>query len=314
MIYGILNFLYYDFSGMILPAIFGVSLGPGGYLLSLIIVSVLVLAFFAVYYTFRSIGLYKMAKKSGLVKPYLALIPFFGIYVCYRLSPNSKYIKKQTAICVLAIVFGALLLLVNCLIDGFYAIPAIIDLVKLNRTMADTGAYHMVPGSIFSFNSTILTLLQNLLSIVNLVYTVFMVIVYSRLFMSYSLKPAKMTIFSALVCYFAGTFLLAGIFVYALRNKPRIDYDSYIEAKRSWEQKVRYGNPFGNNQYGGNQYGGPYGNPFYGNQQGYGGFYGNQQNPNENNFGGQSEIDPFEEFSSPSNNQGQEDQDDIFNL
>ena len=115
-----------------------------------------------------------------------------------------------------------------------------------------------------------------------------MVIVYSRLFMSYSLKPAKMTIFSALVCYFAGTFLLAGIFVFALRNKPRIDYDSYIEAKRAWEQKMRYGNPFGNNQYGGNQYGGPYGNPFYGNQQGYGGFYGNQQNPNENNFGGQS--------------------------
>ena len=226
MIHSIFKILYYDFAGIILPQVFGISLSPGGYLLSLIIVSILALGFFAVYYTFRSVGLYKMAKQSGIIKPCLTLIPFFGIYACYKLSPNSKYIKKQTPICILAIIFGVLVLVANCLIDVFYALPAIIDLVNLNKTMAETGVYYIVPGSIFSFDSSILALMQNFLSIVNLAYSVFMVIVYSRLFMSYSLKHAKMTIFSALVCYFAGTFLLAGIFVFVLRNKPRIDYDS----------------------------------------------------------------------------------------
>lgn len=320
MIYSILHFLYYNVSWTTLPLLAESSLGPGGYLLGLILCSAFILSFFALYYTFRSIGLYKMAKRSGVVKPFLALIPFFGIYVCYRLSPNSKYVKKQTANCVLAIIFGATVLLVNCLIDIFYAVPAIVDLVKLNKAMVEVNSQAVVPASIFNFDSTLLALLSGYLSIVNVVYAVFMLLVYSRLFMSYTVKPTKLVLFSALGYYFLGTFLLAGIFVFALRNKPRIDYDSYIEAKRQWQEKMRYGGYYGGNPYGGNQYGGPfgsnpnYGNPNNGNNQGYGPYYGNQQNPNGYNYGRQTDVDPFEEFNSSSNsNNNQDDSDDFFN-
>ena len=320
MIHSIFNFLYYQVAWLILPNLpeffsemEAMTLGPAGYLIGVIIGAVLLLGFFAVYYTFRSIGLYKMAKRSGIVKPILALIPFFGIYVCYRLSPNSKYVKKQTTICVFAIVLGAMVLLINCLIDALYAVPAIIELIDMNKTMVETNAQIVVPASTFGFESTFLSLLTGYLSIVNIAYAVFMLLVYSRLFMSYTVKPGKFVLFSAIVYYFGGTFLLAGIFVFALRNKPRIDYDSYIEAKRQWQEKMRYGGPYGGNPYGG-PYGSQYGgNPNYGNPNNGNPYYGNQQNQNWNNNGRQTDIDPFEEFSSSNTENNQNDSDDFFN-
>ena len=299
MIYSIFNSLY-DFSSQLVKY-YGTSLGPGAYLIGLIVYAAFSISIFALYYTFRSIGLYKMAKNCGYSKPGLAIVPFVGLYVCYQLAPRSKYLKKQTALMVLAIVFGGLVLVFNCLLDAFYGIPAIFDLIDLNNHMISTGQLFMVPASVFSLDRTFPSLLSGYLAIVNLAYAVFALFVYNRLFMSYTLKSTKLTIFSAFVYYFTGTFLLAGIFIFAKRNKPRINYDAYIEARRQFAQNSAYGrNPYG-----------PYGGP-YNNGQGYGGY--NQPNPNGYNEQ-KRDIDPFEEFSSKSNsnNGNSGDSDDFFN-
>ncbi|MBR2383994.1 MAG: hypothetical protein IKA99_00115 [Clostridia bacterium] len=307
MIYNIFNFLYNDFSKYFLEPL-GYTLAPDGYLLISLFFSILILGIFALYYTFRSIGLYKMAKNSHLDKPALSIIPFFGIYYCYKLSPNSKYVKKQPAIYILAIITGAMILLANCLLDFIYAIPAIFRLVELNKAMLATGKFYIVSESIFGFDSTFGKLLNGYLSLVDIAFAVFMLILYSRLFMSYTINKSTKYVFFTAGVYVGlnifilpgiNSFLLAGILIFALRNKPSINYDAYIEARRQWAQR----NPYGGNPYGGNP---------YNNGQNYGGY--NQ--PNNGGYTGreQRDIDPFEEFNSSNSNKNSnsKDTDDFF--
>jgi len=70
------------------------------------------------------------------------------------------------------------------------------------------------------------------------------------------------------------------IVTFCLRNKPAIDYEAYMRARReeiAREYQQRYGNQYGTN------YGNPYGNP-------YGAPYGQQPMPP------QKPAEPFDEF------------------
>ena len=64
-------------------------------LICLIVAFVFSLASFGVYYTFRCIGLYVMAKNAGYASPKRALIPFLSIKVLNDLMPNGKYVKRN---------------------------------------------------------------------------------------------------------------------------------------------------------------------------------------------------------------------------
>ena len=296
---------FYEFSKVLSQH--NVGLTAGGYLLFMIISVVLEIAGFAVYYTFRSIGLYKMAKNARLDKPMRAIIPFYGIHYCSKLAPNSKYVKKYPSIYILAIIFGALYLLALVLLDAIYGIPAIVKLVEFNSI---NGANAPVPttaiSTIFGFGRFFAGILTAYGSLCSLAYAVFLFMVYRNVFMSYTTTNVNnYLLFTALGYVFLDTFLLAGIFIFVLRNKPRINYDAYYEARRQWAQSYNQRN----NPYGGNPYGG---NP-YGRNNGY---YG--QNPS-NNQPQQRDIDPFEEFSN-SRNSGQsaktndnDGEDDFFN-
>ena len=218
MIYEMFNYLYVLSADITSST--GYGLGPGGYLLFMIVGVIFELVIFGVYYTFRSLGLYKMAKNSGLVKPWMAVIPFFGIYACHKLSPNSKYIKKNNIFFILSIIFGGMILLVNCLLDVFYGIPAIFKLVDLSKTVsAAEGAVLPISKANLGLDSNFAAVMSAYLSIVNTAYAVFMLLVYSRLFTSYKAQNVmRFVLFSALVYFATDTFILAGIFVFALRN------------------------------------------------------------------------------------------------
>lgn len=271
------------------------ELAPGGYLLFLITSLISELAIFALYYTFRSIGLYKMAKNTGICKPAMALIPFYGIYVANKLSPDSKYIKKNNVFYILAIVAGALTLLANVLLDAFYGIYALVQVANgkiLTYTMLGT-------------NTIWAKFLIRYLNLASLAFAVFMLIVYRSLFMSYTMKNVTTyVVLSALVYAFTNSLLLAGIFIFAIRNKPRINYDEYFEARRNWAQRAQNG-------YGGNPYGNPYDRYYQSGSQ-----YGNNPYNSQNgNYGQKPDVDPFEEFSSnsSSNTNNSSDSDDFFN-
>ena len=91
MIYFLINSLYNYAEEM--EKQFGLEMTANGYWFFIIAQIVSTLAIFIVFYTFRSIGLYKMAEKKGMEKPWLAVLPFSALYITSALAPKSKYIK-----------------------------------------------------------------------------------------------------------------------------------------------------------------------------------------------------------------------------
>ncbi len=293
MIYGIFSLL----NGVFMQLL-GLNVGVTayGYITFMIAVLCIELLIFALFYTFRSIGLYKMAKSCNLERPWKAIIPFFGIYYCYKLAPTSKFIKKKLPIYVIAIVCGAFYLLASILIDVLYGIPAIFKLVEYATQFGERAVLKQYFAmSIFGFGSTFAQLLYSYLSLTSLLYTVFMFIVYRTLYMSYTMQKAnRFTLFSVLVYLITDSFLLSGIFIFALRKKPRINYDAYFESRARWAQGQAnpYGNRYGNN-----------GNPYSTGSNG-----GQYQ---------QRDINPFEEFDGAKGNSSSkkhnDDDDGFFN-
>ncbi|MBQ7373434.1 MAG: hypothetical protein IJW64_02575 [Clostridia bacterium] len=268
----------------------GFELSPNGYLTMFVLYFLMQLALHAVYYVFISIGLYTMAKRKGIENPKRALIPFYGIYVVHKLAPDSKYVKKTDAFYILAIIFAGISTATSLAVDVIYGIPNLINIVK-----------GVVPtDATLGLNSYLLAVLDTVNYLTSLAFVIFYLFVLKNMFMSYTLKNNFMfTAFSAVGYVLTSSLVVAGIFIFALRNKPRIDYDKYVESRR------RYYNPYGpnNNPYnnGNNPYGN--GNPYNnGNNP-----YGNGGNQN------QSTPDPFEEFSDKGGNSKSSDGDDFFN-
>ena len=294
----------------------GYELAPEGYLVMFLAYFFLQLAVHAIYYVFRSIGLYTMAKRKGIENPKRALIPFYGIYVAHKLAPESKYVKKNEVFYILAIVFGAISTATNIAIDVAFGIPNLINILSGGIPTAQS----------LGQNNYLLAVLDTVNYLASIAFVVFFLFVLGSLFMSYSMNRNFMfTAFTAvgyvassLMLFGGGSLFLAGIFIFALRRKPRIDYDAYVESRR------RYYNPYGNNPFGNNQQNGgnnpygnnPYGNNPYGNNPYGNNPYGNGQNQPYGGGQSQSVPDPFEEFSNdnqPSSNGQNSDEDDFFN-
>lgn len=287
----------------------GYELSPSGYLTMFIAYALSQLAIIAVYYVFRSIGLYKMASRKGIHKPQRAIIPFYGIYVAHQLAPESKYVKKTDAFYILAIIFAGISTATSLAIDVIYGIPNLANVISGGVPTKET----------LGLNSYLLAVLSTVNDLTELAFLIFLLFVLKNLFMSYTLKNNFMfTVLTAVGYVVTSTLVVGGIFIFALRNKKRIDYDAYVESRR------RYYNPYGNNPYGnGNPYGNnpynngnPYGNNPYNNGNPYGS--GNQNQPEQDPFeefsdkkqGGNS--NPFEDFDSKNQN-GQNGGDDFFN-
>ena len=216
---------------------FGYEFEPSGYLTFFIIYLALQLLAYAVYYVFRSIGLYTMAKRKGFSNPKKALIPFYGIYVAHKLAPDSKYVKKIEVWWILAVVFASISTLTSITKDVLYGFSNLINIIN--------GGVPTVES--LGESSYVLALVDVVDLLTSLAFVVFFLFVLRNLFMSYSLKRNFMlTAFSAVgyvasssVLLGGGSLFLAGIFIFALRNKPRIDYTPLREQTQTSSHGVR---------------------------------------------------------------------------
>ena len=273
---------------------FGYQISVQGYPILLIYQVAVALIAFATFYVFRSIGLYSMAKKNGFAKPSLAIVPFYGLYVAYTLAPKSKYVKVNNFFYKIAIACGGVYFVSTVLIDILYAGEPL----KLIF-----GGQPLSYESLNVYNS-FYRILSAVVTLGELGYLLFSLIVYLDLYKAYSLKKS-FAVWCILSYFFLDSILLCGIFIFALRNKQRIDYDAYI-SERARQAQRNYG------QYGGQP---PFGQPPYGGYNPYGGYRNGNPKPQE-------QQDPFEEFSNGSrgqtgNNSGDntsvgEDSDDLF--
>ena len=250
----------------------GFQISVQGYPILLICQIVLTLLFFATFYTFRSVGLYCMAKKNGFAKPILAVVPFYGLYVAHTLAPKSKYIKGNTFFYKIAIACGGVYFVSTVLIDIIFAGEPL-KLIFSGQPLSYESLN--VYDSFYRILSAVTTLGE-------LGYLLFSLLVYLDLYKAYSLKKS-FAVWCILSYFFLDSILLCGIFIFALRNKQRIDYDAYI-SERARQAQRNYG------QYGGQP---PFGRPPYGGYNPYNGYGNGNSKPQE-------QQDPFEEFSSGS--------------
>ena len=269
------------------------ELSPNGYLIMLAIGIISELAIFSLYYVFRSIGLYKMAKNIGHKNPALTIVPFYGLYFANSLAPKSKYVKNNDVFYILAIIFGAVSTACILVQDIFAGIPCVIELFKGNKLAVDV----MIQPNYLTTIADVLHMLTDL------GYVICTLFVFRNVFLAYSIEKSGKYITAASIVYvFTSSLFLVGIFTFVLRNNQRVNFDAYIENRRRFTQNPYGGGFGGNNPYGGNgQYGG---NP-----------YSQPQKPEVDPFeefnNKQDGSDPFEEFDSK-NGDNKKESDDLF--
>ena len=284
------------------------EVSPQGYLILVGMQLLSMIAIFSIFYVFRSIGLYRMAKRKGLEKPWLAIVPFSALYIAQKLQPESKYVKTYKNLYVVAIITKVVALLCVIIVDCLYLKQPLTKLIEGKVPL----------GSELMGNNLVANLLNAVYQIATLAYSVMAFMIYSNIYKAYSLKRANSFTIWTIISYFVvDDLLLSGIFIFALRNNERVDYDAYIEYRRQQQFAYR------NSQFGGNPYGNqnnPYGRSPFGGGNGYGNPYGNGYNNSNKGAGdngeGSTTPDPFEEFSSnktsPSNS-NDDGSDDLFN-
>ncbi len=237
-------------------------------------------AILLVLFLLQGFGLYRMAKNRGVKNKALAFVPFVNLLFVGRLAGECNFfgqkVKRAGMYAMIAQIIGTL----------FCALTIAAEMYL----WLEHGKPHIEQGiptwvNLTGFAGTVskfYNLSGYLLSTFQLIYEIFLIVLFMGLYKQYSPKNylalGILTLFVPLSRY---------IIVFVLRKRKAIDYEAFMRAKR--EAYAR--------QYG--QYRNPYGSPY---QNSYGQPQNNPPQPPK-------PEDPFEEFSSA---QGGKDEDEFF--
>ncbi len=250
-------------------------------------------------------GLYAMAKKRNFEKRYMAFIPFVNMLYAGRLAGETRLFGQRMkhagvfvmAAQIIAVLVGGFTIFAEVTLHYNYVLQPVTDAASgrvinyIFRTV-DGGA----PASRFAmFLNGYDNVASYVLSIVELVYSIFLFITASALFRTYA--PASYTGLAFLSLFIPAAF---PIIVFVLRNKPPVDYAEYIRKKREAYYR-RYGAPGGYGGYNNSPYGGGYGGGTYGSAGGADPYRGNGEG---NRSGGSADDEPFSEFGGSGNSSG----------
>lgn len=252
---------------------------------------ILALVVYAVFYTFKAIGLSTMAKKRGMKKyVWCAFVPFASTWLIGKLAGPVRVGKTKIEF------FGLLSMIAEICLCVCYAL----NYFPLAYAYANN-LYEIVVSSennVVSYGLQFSTEFQSFVTVMNIayiaeyifmiIYVVLCVFLYMGFFRGYA---PQSYIWLDILCLFLP---VVGILAFAFRNRDFVDYEKYMQARMEQirrMQQAQYGRP----PYGGNPYGNPYGGQPYG-QNGQAP-YGPSEKPD----------DPFGEFSSGGNKSSEQD-------
>lgn len=275
MIYEFLQIIYVFseglYKGMVEAGEHGYRISAGGVFAFLTGCLSYLLIMFLMYYLFRSLGLYNMAKKRGIEKPARCFIPFYAIFMVSELRSDCNAFKKHNFYPIVAVSAVGVMILTSAIVDICFSVNVIKQLIEFEN--ANPGNSYLTAG-MFS-NSNLPSALMNISDLAKIVYIVFMAMIYCDLFRTYApFKSKTHTVLSVIFVAFTGSMLLFGIFAFTLSGQTAVNFDEILEKRR-----VYYG----------------YGNPYYGNRNGNGGY-----NNNGGGYNGQND-NPFSDFSNGNN-------------
>ena len=227
-----------------------------------------------VLFVLQGIGLYTMGKNRDMKGKWLAFVPFANIWFMGKLAGDCEVFGHKLK---RAGLYTMIAQIVTTLFCGLIiAAQTYLYVVEGAPQVSEIDMPYW-PG-LTSFSLTVFnfyTISEYLLSILSLVYEIFMFILIFGLLKRYS--PKNHTGLGVLAVFVP---LSRFIIVFAIRKRRAIDYEAYMRARREeFMRRQQYRNSY--NGYG-NPYNAPYGNRYTYNPQ------STAQNPEE----------PFSEFAS----------------
>lgn len=248
-----------------------VTLSKGVLIAIIVAIVVLTIAF----YLLRSIGVYKLSKRSGFKYAFLAWIPAAWIYpACKLLGEVVIFGKKIKGFGVYSVVIMAVLFAIQIANAVLVEVPLVIHLFNGGDIKITTEMSILYP----TFNTgvakayDILSTISSVLSFIEIFITVTL---YFNLFKKY--WPERHAVAAIL-----SIFGLFPVFVFVIRNKQPVDYQEWVRA--------RYSAYFANNPYANANFMNGQQNPFGANQNANASPFKDFENKAE-------PVDPFEEFS-----------------
>lgn len=260
-------------------------------------------AMFIAYYLLRSFGLYRMAKARGLENPKMCFVPFYAFIMLSRLRSDCNALKKHKFYPIVAISALGAFLLFSVVLDSFFSLRIISQLVETERIAPGTA---VLTEEMFAYNSNLANVLSNLTDVSKIVYMVFVALLYCDLFRTYSpLRTRTHLTLSVIFTVLTGSSLLYGAFTLSLSGRSAVNFDEILEKRRIY---YGYGNP-----------GIPYSRSPYSDGGNASGSYGEDRtDPSQDPFSDFADTnknsrsdDPFGEFSGGST-QGKTNSDDPF--
>lgn len=256
---------------------YGETFTAYGYKVMILVNLIEVLALCAVYYAFRSVALYKMAKRRGVGNAYTAFIPFAAFILMGKLQASGKYASKTKNYYIVALALAAVSVALSLSIDILYALKPL--------QVIFSGVAPVEADFTSSFLYNVLSILEELTS---LAYVVFALFTFSNVYKAYDpQKVSKYTIITIIGYFCTSSLFFAGVFLFVCRNFEPVNFDEYVESTRA-----RFYSRNGYPPYGGN-----------------GNYRGGRTSANEDPFAEFSDKkvdDPFSDFGSAgnSNNSG----------
>ena len=224
----------------------------------------------------QAFALRRMAINRGMKKSWMAFVPFVNILYIGKLAGECSFFGNKVKRAGLYMMLAQLV----CTISTLGLIGMEVYLFMYHGKPNEYGSWVGLQGFAGKI-ATVHELNFYLLSIVQLVYEIFLLVLVMGLYRRYAPKNymglSFLTLFLPISRY---------IVIFVLRKRISIDYEAYMRAQREAymrRQQQYYNqrqNPYGN------PYGSPYGNPYNSSWQ-----RPNTQTPKNEN--------PFEEFSTP---------------
>ena len=195
------NFGPYNFSGYVGEGLIGAALAV---ILLGLGIAVLALAYSAVMYVLHSLGLYTIAKRRGIHRPWLSWVPVANVWILGSISDQYQYVAKGKIRSCRKLLLGLSIVMYVLMI--FYWIFYVVFAIKVAGTaVTDTQMLRAVLSVLGA---------SGVISVAAIVMTVFTYIAYYDLFQS--CNPNNSSVFLVLSILFS--FLLP-IFVFACRKK-----------------------------------------------------------------------------------------------
>ena len=260
-------------------------------------------AMFIAYYLLRSFGLYRMAKARGLENPKMCFVPFYAFIMLSRLRSDCNALKKHKFYPIVAISALGAFLLFSVVLDSFFSLRIISQLVETERIAPGTA---VLTEEMFAYNSNLANVLSNLTDVSKIVYMVFVALLYCDLFRTYSpLRTRTHLTLSVIFTVLTSSSLLYGAFTLSLSGRSAVNFDEILAKRKIY---YGYGNPSN-----------PYSrSPYFDGGNASGSYGEDRTDPSQDPFSDFADTnknsrsdDPFGEFSGGST-QGKTNSDDPF--